>query len=138
VGVWHIEFTRDSIRKIVHKRAESRVVSEPVTPVSVVGVFALHDTVVTIAGDVMRSLLDVDFTPLLGRPMSCFHPERNMTGVERRGATVKFSFTPLAADCGFYGHGHYWGDSVTGVWAEDLWVSASGAGRFVMRRLSRP
>jgi hypothetical protein len=79
----------------------------------------------------------VDFTPLLGRQMSCFEPTPRSTGVDRQGDTVTFRFTPGVADCGFGASGVLHGDSLFGSWEETSFIGPVAAGRFVMTRSSR-
>jgi len=89
------------------------------------------------SGDAVRSSIDVDFTPLLGRQMSCFDPRPRTTGVERQGDTITFRFTPGVADCGFGASGVLRGDSLIGSWDETSFAGPVAAGRFVMTRSIR-
>ena len=130
-GLWAITFRLDSMRApgtspLGWQRGSIREVE---------GRFRLTDS--TSRGGAVRSSLDVDFTPLLGRPMSCFEPRPRTTGVERRGDTVTFRFTPAVADCGFGGSGVLRGDSLVGSWDETSFAGPVAAGRFVMTRSSR-
>ena len=127
-GLWTIVFRLDSVRAPAGpgwQRGSSREAQ---------GRLRLTDS--TTSGDVVRSSIDVDFTPLLGRQMSCFEPRPRSTGVERRGDTVSFRFTPGAADCGFGASGVLRGDSLIGSWGETSFAGPVAAGRFVMTRSS--
>ena len=90
----------------------------------------------TTSGNAVRSSIDVDFTALLGRQMSCFDPRPVRTGVDRQGDTVTFRFTPGVADCGFGASGVLRGDSLIGSWDETSFLGPVAAGRFVMTRSS--
>ena len=130
-GLWTIAFRLDSVRSpgaspSGWQRGSFREVQ---------GQLRLTDS--TTSGDAVRSSIDVDFTPLLGRQMSCFEPRPHTTGVERRGDTVTFRFTPGVADCGFGGSGVLRGDSLIGSWDETSFAGPVTAGRFVMTRSSR-
>ena len=129
-GLWTIVFRLDSARAVGSsppgwQRGSLREVQ---------GRLRLSDTVAT--GNAVRSSIDVDFTPLLGRQMSCFDPRPRTTGVERRGDTVTFRFTPAVADCGFGASGVLRGDSLIGSWDETSFIGPVASGRFVMTRSS--
>lgn len=129
-GLWTIVFRLDSVRSAGSspsgwQRGSFREVQ---------GLLRLSDTVAT--GNAVRSSIDVDFTPLLGRQMSCFDPRPRTTGVERRGDTVTFRFTPGVADCGFGAIGVLRGDSLIGSWDETSFIGPVAGGRFVMTRSS--
>lgn len=129
-GLWTIVFRLDSVRApggspSGWQRGSLREVQ---------GRLRLTDS--TTSGDAVRSSIDVDFTPLLGRQMSCFDPRPRTTGVERRGDTVMFRFTPGVADCGFGATGVLRGDSLVGSWDETSFAGPVTAGRFVMTRAS--
>ena len=130
-GLWTIVFRLDSVRTAGSappgwQRGSFREVQ---------GRLRLSDT--TAAGNAVRSSIDVDFTPLLGRQMSCFEPRPSTTGVERRGDTVTFRFTPGVADCGFGASGVLRGDSLIGSWDETSFIGPVAGGRFVMTRSNR-
>ena len=128
-GLWTIVFRLDSVRTpggSGWQRGSFRDVQ---------GRFRLTDS--TTSGNAVRSSIDVDFTPLLGRQMSCFEPRPRSTGVERRGDTVSFRFTPGVADCGFGASGVLRGDSLVGSWDETSFAGPVAAGRLVMTRSSR-
>ena len=129
--LWTIVFRLDSVRAPggsppSWQRASFREVQ---------GQLRLTDSVSS--GDAVRSSIEVDFTPLLGRQMSCFEPRPRTTGVERRGDTVTLRFTPGVADCGFGASGVLRGDSLIGSWDETSFAGPVAAGRFVMTRSSR-
>lgn len=130
-GLWTIVFRLDSVRApggspSGWQRGSFREVQ---------GQLRLTDS--TTSGGAIRSSIDVDFTSLLGRQMSCFDPRPHTTGVERRGDTVTFRFTPGVADCGFGASGVLRGDSLIGSWDETSFAGPVAAGRFVMTRSSR-
>ena len=129
-GLWTVAFRLDSVRAPAGSpsRWERGSFNE------VQGRLRLADS--TTSGDAVRSSIDVDFTPLLGRQMSCFEPRPRSTGVERRGDTVTFRFTPGVADCGFGASGVLRGDSLIGSWDETSFVGPVAAGRFTMTRSS--
>lgn len=130
-GLWTIVFRLDSVRTVASSPAGWQRGSFR----EVQGRLRLSDTVAT--GTAVRSSIDVDFTPLLGRQMSCFDPRPRTTGVERRGDTVTFRFTPAVADCGFGASGVLRGDSLIGSWDETSFIGPVAGGRFVMTRSSR-
>ena len=130
-GLWAIAFRLDSVRAMGRspsgwQRGSFREVQ---------GRLRLSDTAAT--GNAVRSSIDVDFTPVLGRQMSCFDPRPRTTGVERRGDTVTFRFTPGVADCGFGASGVLHGDSLIGSWDETSFAGPVAGGRFAMTRSSR-
>ena len=128
-GLWTLAFRLDSVRApggSGWQRGSFREVQ---------GRLRLTDS--TTSGDAVRSSIDVDFTQLLGRQMSCFEPSPRRTGVERRADTVSFRFTPGVADCGFGASGVLRGDSLIGSWDETSFAGPVAAGRFVMARSSR-
>lgn len=129
-GLWSVAFRLDSVRlpgasPSAWQRGSFREAQ---------GRLRLTDS--TSSGNSVRSTIDVDFTPLLGRQMSCFEPRPGTTGVERQGDTVRFRFTPNVADCGFGASGVLRGDSLIGSWDETSFVGPVAAGRFVMTRLT--
>jgi hypothetical protein len=129
-GLWTIAFRLDSLRA-----PGSRSGWERGSLREVQGRLRLTDS--TARGDAVRSSIDLDFTPLLGRQMSCFEPRPSSTGVERLGDTLTFRFTPGVADCGFGASGVLRGDSLIGRWDETSFAGPVAAGRFVMTRSSR-
>lgn len=127
-GVWRVVFRLDSVRAPAGSgwgRGSFREVQ---------GRLGLTDS--TTSDNAVRSSIDVDFTPLLGRQMSCFDPRPRSTGVERRGDTVTFRFTPGVADCGFGARGVLRGDTLIGSWDETSFAGPVAAGRIVMTRSS--
>jgi|tagenome__1003787_1003787.scaffolds.fasta_scaffold20964052_5 hypothetical protein len=130
VGNWTITFRLDSVRA-----PGSRSGWQLGSLREAQGRLRLTDS--SASGNAVRSSIDVDFTPLLGRQMSCFEPTPRSTGVERQGDTVTFRFTPGVADCGFGASGVLRGDSLIGNWDETSFIGPVAAGRFVMTRSSR-
>jgi hypothetical protein len=131
VGLWTIAFRLDSLRAPGGSRSGWQRGSLR----EVQGRLRLTDS--SASGNAVRSSIDVDFTPLLGRQMSCFEPTPRSTGVDRQGDTVTFRFTPGVADCGFGASGVLRGDSLIGSWDETSFIGPVAAGRFVMTRSSR-
>lgn len=130
-GLWTVAFRLDSLR--APGGSPSRWERGSLREVQ--GLLRLTDS--TVSGNAVRSSIDLDFTPLLGRQMSCFEPRPRSTGVERRGDTVTFRFTPGVADCGFGASGVLRGDSLIGSWEETSFAGPVAAGRFVMTRSRR-
>ena len=128
-GLWTVAFRLDSVRAPGASPAGWRRGSFREAQ----GRLRLTDS--TTSGGV-RSSIDVDFVPLLGRQMSCFEPKPHSTGMSRQGDTVTFRFTPAVADCGFGASGVLRGDSLIGSWDETSFVGPVAAGRFLMTRSS--
>ena len=131
VGLWTITFRLDSVRAPGGSRSGWQRGSLR----EVQGRLRLTDS--SASGNAVRSSIEVDFTPLLGRQMSCFEPTPRSTGVDRQGDTVTVRFTPGVADCGFGASGVLRGDSLIGRWEETSFIGPVAAGRFVMTRSSR-
>jgi hypothetical protein len=131
-GVWAVAFRLDSVR--APGGAPSRWQSGSFREVQ--GRLRLTDSTAG-AGSVVRSSMDVDFTPLLGRQMSCFDTRPSTTGVERHGDTVRLWFTPGVADCGFGASGILRGDSLIGSWEETSFAGPVTMGRLLMKRSDR-
>ena len=114
-GDWTLEFRLDSVRTGSAQSAQ--------------GVLHLADS-----DGVVRSSIQVDFRPLLGREMSCFDPRPTSTVIGHAGERTSLLFTPGAADCGFSASGMFYGDSLIGVWDETSFVGPVAAGSFRMIR----
>ena len=99
------------------------------------GTLQLKDTLVEDYATGLRATVDVDFTPVLGRQVSCFRPGQGVVGVELLANDVTLRLTPGAADCGFTAGGWLRGDSVVGKWYEDAYVGYPTTGRFRMLRI---
>jgi len=103
----------------------------------VTGTLQLRDTLVVIGALPivgLRALVEVDFTPSLGRQVSCYTPGEGVVDVQLLLGHLQLLFTPGAADCGFAAEGSVRGDSVIGSWNEDSYVGRRTAGRFFMVR----
>jgi hypothetical protein len=109
-GVWNVELLRDNA--------------------SASGTLTLSDS----NAGVFHSNLQIDFVPLLGRPMSCFDPRPTTTTVSREGDVTFLGFTPGVADCGFGASGTFFGDSLIGTWSEESFRGPIASGRFRMVR----
>lgn len=110
LGTWNVEFQLDNA--------------------SAHGTLTLSDS----NAGVFHSNLQVEFVPLLGRPMSCFDPRPTTTTVSRDGDVTFLGFTPGAADCGFGAQGTFLGDSLIGTWSEESFRGPVASGRFRMVR----
>lgn len=132
-GSWRTEFEADSVEwpsggdSIRFRHGPSQWIS---------GTLWLGDTLAGVQVRGVRAEMVADFTPILGRQMSCFHSGRGVIDVERRGQMVRFWFTPGAGDCGFGGTAQDYGDSLIGTWSEAAFVGAASAGRFKFVRVS--
>ena len=120
-GDWKIEFQLDSMRAAGTWR--------PASPQSIQGALHLADS-----DGVVRSSIQVDFTPLLGRDMSCFDPRPTSTAISHAGESTSLTFTPGAADCGFGASGKFYGDSLVGTWSETWFIGPVAVGGFRMVR----
>jgi len=132
-GSWQADFEADSVEwpsggdSIRFRQAPSKWIS---------GSLWLGDTIAGLRVRGLRAEMVVDFTPILGRQMSCFESGRGVVDVERHGQTVRFWFTPGAGDCGFGGIAQYYGDSLIGTWSEGAFVGSASAGRFRFVRVA--
>jgi hypothetical protein len=84
----------------------------------------------------LEARMSVDFSAMLGRPMSCYEPGRREIEVERgsQGQRIAIAFTPDVADCGFGGVARWLDDTIRGVWSETSFVGPSAVGRFELIR----
>lgn len=81
--------------------------------------------------------IDIDFTPLLGRQISCLMPANRAIAARISEDTLTVSLTPLAADCGLAASGQLFADSAVGDWVEPAYSGYRSSGSFVMRRLMK-
>ena len=135
LGQWEIEFTLDSlIDPVASPVAKWRWSTRGDGPERIMGSLTVKDSLTGREGRFLRSNLDIDFVPLLGRSMSCFRSGPGALDVsEDRGQTVLW-FTPGAFDCGFSGRGELRSDSVVGAWSESSIAGPIATGHFQMRR----
>lgn len=82
----------------------------------------------------MPVTMDVDFTPLFGRQMSCYNPGKRDVETEWDGDRVAIAFTPDVADCGFGAVGSWQQDTIRGAWSETSFVGPVAVGKFIMER----
>lgn len=84
----------------------------------------------------LKARMSVDFSEMLGRPMSCYQPGRREIEVERggEGQGIAIAFTPDVADCGFGGIARWLGDTLRGVWSETSFVGPTAVGKLEMKR----
>jgi len=132
-GDWTIEFRLDSVRG----PQGSVVPWQPASSQTAQGTLHLSDSTAGRPAGAVRSRIDVDFNPLLGRPMSCFDPRPTSTSVSQDSETTSLRFTPNAADCGFAASGKFYGDSLVGTWDESSFTGPKAKGRFRMIRGAR-
>ena len=123
-GEWTLEFELDSMRSSGRWSATSHQ--------SIRGSLHLADS-----EGVVRSSIQIDFTALLGREMSCFDPRPTSTAISRVGDNTSLQFTPGAADCGFSASGKLYGDSLVGTWSETSFIGPVAVGQFRMIRGAR-
>jgi hypothetical protein len=124
VGSWNIEFRLDSAR---HAPA-------PDTMATARGTVTFRDTIIANGPDGLKGLVELDFTPILGRQLSCLHNGEGVFPIRFRRDSVSFDLTPGAADCGLWMTGRAGRDTITGRWAEGGYVCCPSVGRFVMAR----
>lgn len=136
-GRWTIELTLDSVQQLIREPYGVRSVMVAAAATTVVGTLVLYDTIVGPDGNELRSEASIDFSQLLGRPLSCYDPNQGLTTVRRKGARVNFRLTPNAYDCGFYAEARLVGDSMIGTWNEAAFVGAPAMGRLRMKREPR-
>jgi hypothetical protein len=132
VGRWSVEFTVDSLMQ-----RPDRWVLPGDTEASAAGTLELRDTLATVRHPTrgLRAYLDVDFTSILHRQVSCYEPGPMVIQVERKDSDVAMWFTPGAADCGFGARGRFFGDSLIGAWSETSFSGPIVEGQFRMVRL---
>ncbi|HEU4800856.1 MAG TPA: hypothetical protein VFS94_09495 [Gemmatimonadales bacterium] len=123
-GSWRVEFTLDSVRSGTGPWT-------PADTVNVVGqlILAGPDTGQAV---MLTGSSDFDFTPMLGRQISCYEPGPVEVRVGRIDERFNLHFTPGAADCGFGATVGWSGDSLTGRWGEASIAGPVAMGRVVM------
>lgn len=131
IGHWKVEFRVDSLRK-----GPNRWGPPLDTDARAAGTLELRDTLATPHHPVrgLRANLDVDFTPILQRQVSCYEPGLRVIQVEQHDKDVAMWFTPGAADCGFGANGRFYGDSLIGGWSETSFAGPIVEGQFRMVR----
>ena len=132
-GDWTIEFRLDSVRG----PQGSVIPWRPASFQTARGTLHLSDSTTDRPAGAVRSHIDVDFTSMLGHPMSCFDPLPTSTVVTENGEKTDLLFTPNAADCGFSASGKFYGDSLVGTWDESSFTGPLAMGRFRMIRGTR-
>jgi hypothetical protein len=132
IGEWTVEFRVDSMRVFDGSTARWRTGVNRTTTgmLRFTGIRSSDTTYLT-------SSFDIDFTSVLGRPMSCFDPRPTLTQVNRDQELIRLWFTPGAADCGFSGFGTLKGDSLIGAWDETSFAGSMAMGRVRMHRVRR-
>ena len=129
-GAWQIEFALDSTRRLGAGPAEWSSAKDPSKWIA--GRLEISDSLV--GANALASTFGIDFTPLLGRQISCFtHGASGIQVAETHGLT-SFWFTPQVCDCGFSGQADTRRDTLVGTWEESSYVGPVASGRFRMWR----
>ncbi len=125
-GSWQVEFTLDSVRSGTGPW-------ESVDTATVVGelVLAGADTGQAV---MLTGSSDFDFTPMLGRQISCYQPGSIEVRVGRIDERFNLHFTVGAFDCGFGATVGWSGDTLTGRWGEASFAGPVAIGRVTMTR----
>jgi hypothetical protein len=128
LGEWHIEFALDSTR-------DPAVRPEAWTPAAdtsaqVAGKLQVQDSLLGPDHRALAAIYEIDFGPLLGRPMSCLVPGASGLQVAEKDGRVSLWFTPGAFDCGFSGWAPLGDDTLTGAWEETSIGGPVARGRF--------
>lgn len=132
VGRWDIAFSVISTRPSGSDSAPNAV---PVPDRWTTGTIQISDTIAGRDSSNLRMTMDLDFTPVLGRQVSCFQAGPGEIYVAREGTNVRVIFTPHAADCGFGGNGELIGDTlILGDWSESSFAGPATRGHFRMTR----
>jgi hypothetical protein len=129
-GVWQIAFGLDSTRNLGPGAPRWLPARNPSQ--RVVGRLWLSDSAV--GQGARAATLEIDFAPLLGRPMSCFPGRSSAVQVVETDGIAHLWFTPDAYDCGFSGQAKSRSDTMTGTWEETSFVGSVANGRFWMHR----
>jgi hypothetical protein len=131
VGEWQVTFYIDSARgELIAAPARLGAASGQ----AVIGTLRLYDTLPSGGGVELLSELDLDFAPVLGRPISCAPPRRGTVGLAGTADSFALAFTPGVADCGFVASATRQGDSLVGTWYEGSFGGPVVLGRFRMTR----
>jgi hypothetical protein len=121
VGTWNVAFTHDSTR-----------VRPAALPAS--GVFAFTDTILVRERDTLiRGSVSVDFSSMLGRPMSCFQAGSRLLPIRVNGDSIVVLLATMT-DCGLAIHVAATNDSLVGRWTEGGIVCCPSRGRVLMTR----
>jgi hypothetical protein len=117
-GTWHIAFRLDSALL-------------PTT----VGSLVISDRFDTLYSTYLTAELRADFTPLLGRQVTCLANPQASLVQPRDSGVVHLWFTPGAADCGLFAVGWFDGREFHGDWSEPSFSSQPlSSGTFRMWR----
>lgn len=139
-GVWDATFTLDS--QLVSRNGDPvirwRRAPDTARAVGTIEIERSDVAADTTQGTPRRieATISLDFSAMLGRPMSCYEPGRREVQVERggQGQGIAIAFTPDVADCGFGGVARWQDDTIRGVWSETSFVGPSAVGRFELIR----
>jgi hypothetical protein len=138
VGRWAIAVSLSARRHPAHDSTPAGVEwdAAPVPNRWATGTITISDTASGVAATMLRMRMDLDFTPLLARQVSCYEPGPGVILVRREGSLVSLGFTANAADCGFDGNGELIGDTLlVGEWSEESFLGPVTRGRLRMSRL---
>jgi hypothetical protein len=122
VGAWIIDFGLDSAQRY----------PAPNTTATARGTLTLEDTVLA---DDLRGIVEVDFTPVLGRQICRFDIGANVFWIPIRlkGDSVSLRLSRFS-ECWVELTGRARGDTITGRWKLVGWLVPFAVGRFVMTR----
>ena len=132
LGDWQLEFALDSTREPGRKPNEWSPATD--SSARARGTVTVRDSLLDPEDTPLAADYALDFTPLLGRQVSCLGPEAGGIDVEEEGDSVFLWFTPRAFDCGFSGDARRQGDTLAGTWEEGSLAGPVARGRFRMWR----
>lgn len=113
-GAWHITFQVDSVRECT---TSCYLVGAGLRPI-VTGVLVVSDRPDTLYTEWLAAELRVDFTPALGRQVTCLaNPQASLVQLGDSGV-AGFWFSPGSADCGLSAQAGFDGREFHGSWGE--------------------
>jgi hypothetical protein len=139
-GVWDATFTLDSqlVSATDDPLLRWRRAPDTARTTGIIEIEASDAAADTTQGETrrLRARMSLDFSAMLGEPMSCYEPGRREIEVERGGdgQGVALAFTPDVADCGFGGIARWLADTLRGVWSETSFAGPTAVGKFEMIR----
>jgi hypothetical protein len=139
VGDWEIQFVADTVAWVDSTKGQPGMSWRRPSPDTVTGRVRIRDSLdnwMSASPALLRGFLDVDFHPILGRPLSCYKRNSDVIEVTVRGDSVHLLFTPYFADCGLSASGMIQRDEIVGKWLEPSYGGGTAWGRFKMRRIS--
>jgi hypothetical protein len=132
LGEWRLEFALDSTRQPGRKPNEWSPARD--SSARARGTVTVRDSLLDPEDTPLAADYALDFTPLLGRQISCLSPDAGGIDVEEEADSVSLWFTPRAFDCGFLGDARRQGDTLAGTWEETSLAGPVARGRFRMWR----